>query len=218
MTKNVKRTARRTSASRKPSSAPPTAKARAPLAQALAAFARIAAHQRLRWYVFGAQAVALHGYPRATADLDITIDLEDRDPRAFVRALSRAGFKPRFADPAFIAATRVIPVTHRASQLPIDLVLAGPGLEQQFLARSRPHRIARHDIPVLIVEDLIVTKLLAGRPKDLQDIRELLVASRNIDHASIDTLLAAIEEALDQRDLRPRYAQLRAESRRYRRD
>jgi len=49
-------------------------------------------------YVFGAQAVSFHGFPRATADLDLTIDLAGLTPRALVRELEKAGFSPRIAD------------------------------------------------------------------------------------------------------------------------
>jgi hypothetical protein len=160
--------------------------------------------------VFGAQAVNLHGFPRATADLDLTIDLGERAPRTFVTELDKAGFSARFSDDDFINATRVIPVIHRPTKLPVDLVLAGPGLEQQFLDEVQIQRIGKRAIPVLSPENLIVTKLLAGRPKDLEDVREL-VASRgsSLDHERITELLAILERALDHSDLVPLYRRLR---------
>jgi hypothetical protein len=59
----------------------------------------------------------------------------------------------------------------------------------------------------------IVTKLLAARPKDLEDVREL-VASRgaSLDHARIGELLALLEQALGQSDLVPLYQRLRDEA------
>jgi hypothetical protein len=150
----------------------------------------------------------VHGFPRATADLDLTIDLAERDPQRFVTTLRRAGFLPRFDDHAFIAETRVIPVVHRASHLPIDLVLAGPGLEQRFLDEVVIHRIDGRDIPVLSVENLVVTKLLAARPKDLDDVKQLL-AINELDHPRVEATLAEIEAALGHSDLRPLYRSLR---------
>jgi hypothetical protein len=169
----------------------------------LVAFAALAKREGLRWYVFGAEAVNLYGFPRATADLDLTIDLGERDPIELVPALRRACFDPRFADRAFISATRVIPVVHRSTKLPIDLVLAGPGLEQLFLERVRKERIGSAVIPVIAPEHLVVTKILAGRPKDLEDVRELL-AIRSLDRTEIEALLRELESALGQRDLLPR--------------
>ena len=161
--------------------------------------------------MFGAQAVNLHGFPRTTADLDITVDVSDRNLRELLRKLASAGFSPRFSDEAFIRATRVIPVVHDATAMPIDLVLAGPGLEQRFLAEVELRTIAKRKVPVLTAEHLVVTKLLAGRPKDLQDVREL-IAMRPLDHRTINALLAELEEALGQSDLLPLYERLRSES------
>jgi hypothetical protein len=55
---------------------------------ALVAFADVAKRLTLRWYVFGAQAVNLHGYPRTTADLDLTIDLGRLTPGALIAELA----------------------------------------------------------------------------------------------------------------------------------
>ena len=210
----MKKTSKRTVASRKRS--PPRRLAprpRRPLAHedALVAFADLAKRLRLRWYVFGAQAVNVHGFPRATADLDLTIDLRSGPTRSFVRALDTAGFTLRFADAGFVATTRVLPVVHRRSALPVDLVLAGPGLEQLFLDDLHIEHIGRRDIPFLSAENLIVTKLLAGRPKDLEDVRGLLARRCvTLDHARIESLLSQLEAALDQRDLLPLYRKLRS--------
>lgn len=179
--------------------------------RALVAFADLAKRLGIRWYVFGAHAVNVHGYPRATADLDLTIDLGSRSVVAFLCLLDKAGFAPRFTDDAFAAATHVIPVVHRMTELPIDLVLAGEGLEQLFLDEVHTEKIGRRTIPFLSVENLIVTKLLAARPKDLDDIRELLARrGKTLDHDRIEELLAKLQAALDQSDLLPVYRRLRA--------
>ena len=162
--------------------------------------------------MFGAQAVSLHGFPRATADLDLTVDLGDRALHDVIVALRRAGFVSRFADEAFLRAARVVPVVHRASGLPIDLVLAGPGLEQLFLAGAELHRIGAHAIPVIAPAHLVVTKLLAGRAKDLEDVRELLAIHQELPVGEIEGLLAELEAALGQSDLRPRFRQLLREA------
>lgn len=182
-----------------------------PAAQrALVAFAELARRAKLRWYVCCAEAVNLYGFPRATADLDLTIDLQDRDPAGFVARLRRDGFDARFDDADFIRATRVIPVVHRATGLPVDLVLAGPGLEQVFLDGAHRKRLAGVTVPVISPEHLIVTKLLAGRPKDLEDVRELLaIRGATLDASEIEELLRELEAPLGQRDLVPLFHRLR---------
>jgi hypothetical protein len=212
----VKKTSKRTSASPKPSArrrAKPgrsrAAPTRAPQTLALVAFAKLARRLGLRWYVFGAQAVNLHGFPRATADIDLTIFLDGRSVRDVIAHLRKAGFDPRFDDEAFIAVSHVIAVSHRASGLPMDLVLAGPGLEQRFLDEVEHHLVDRQRIPVLSLENLVVTKVLAGRPRDLEDVRELVQRHPTIDHGRIEMTLKDVEDALGQSDLRPLYRSLR---------
>jgi hypothetical protein len=143
----------------------------AALADLAAAFAALG----VRWYVFGAQAVIAAGVPRLTADIDVTVELPRGGPRALIAALARAGIALRpVGDVAtFIAETRVIPAIHVASQLPIDVVLAGPGLEEDMLARARRRPVGGTDVPFVDTPDLIALKILAGRDKDLEDVRAL---------------------------------------------
>jgi Nucleotidyl transferase of unknown function (DUF2204) len=143
----------------------------AALADLAAAFAALG----VRWYVFGAQAVIAAGVPRLTADIDVTVELPRGGPRALIAALARAGIALRpVGDVAtFIAETRVIPAIHAASQLPIDVVLAGPGLEEDMLARALRRPVGGTDVPFVDTADLIALKILAGRDKDLEDVRAL---------------------------------------------
>jgi hypothetical protein len=196
----VKRTSKPTSGSPRRSPArrkarqrkapPPRTKHGAPRESlnALLAFAEAAEQQAVRWYLFGAQAVAAYGVPRTTGDVDVTIDVGERGLTSFIAPLRRAGFVPRIADESFAIETRVFPVTHRATGWNFDLVLAGPGLEQRFLDDVRLFQVGRHQIPVIAPEDLVTLKILAGRPKDLEDVRGLLRIAQ-LDHARIESTL-----------------------------
>lgn len=110
-------------------SAPP------PIADLLARLERVFATLGLRWFLFGAQAAILYGVARLSVDVDVTVDLGGRSSAELVGALAEAGFELRVADIAgFAEATRVLPFVHRESRIPVDVVLAGPGLEEQFFA------------------------------------------------------------------------------------
>jgi hypothetical protein len=155
--------------------------------------------------VFGAQAALIWGRPRLTTDLDATVKLEGTDATELVRVLQGHGFTLRVeATPEFVRQTRVLPMQHERSGLGLDLVLAGPGLEEAFLARAVPVDVAGVAIPFISPEDLIVTKVLAGRAKDIEDIRGVL-AERGGDLLvdQVRETLTMIEGALGQSDLRP---------------
>jgi hypothetical protein len=78
---------------------------------------------------FGAQAVVIYGVPRLSADVDVTIALLPDDPERFARDMEAAGFALRVHDPEFVRRTRVMPFVHRSTAMPLDVVLAGSGLE-----------------------------------------------------------------------------------------
>jgi len=167
-------------------------------------FAAAMQEQRLRWYLFGAQAAIIWGSPRLSADVDVTADIEASALDDSIHTLDRHGFDLVASDPDFMERTPVLPFLHRASRIPLDVVLAGPGLEDEFLQRAISTDVNGTLIPVISPEDLIVTKILAGRPKDIEDIRGVLHERRaSLDLERIRAVLALLERALGQSDLSP---------------
>jgi hypothetical protein len=159
-----------------------------------------------RWYLFGAQAVLLYGVPRLSADVDVTVWLTPDEPERFAREMSESGFGLRVTDPAFIRRTRVMPFVHDATGMALDVVLAASGLEEAFLSRSLGMAVGSVTIPVLDVNDLVIAKVLAARPKDLDDARNLWrIHGTPAGAAMIRGLLAQLEEALGQSDLLPTF-------------
>lgn len=179
---------------------------RTPTVDLLIGLADVLRRLDLRWYLFGAQAVMIWGRPRLSADVDVTVALEPSESSSFVEAMARAGFKLRIDSgvEAFVVRTRVLPFLHAATRMPLDVVLAGPGLEQEFLARAERVDLGGVKIPVMSAEDLVVTKVLAGRPKDLDDVAGILrERGKRLDIARIRATIELIEKALGQSDLSP---------------
>lgn len=155
-----------------------------------------------RWYVFGAQAVIAYGVPRLSADVDVTLAVDRDDPEAFGRDMAAAGFALRINDPDFVRRTRVMPFVHVATAMPLDVVFAGSGLEEEFLARAQPVDLGGIVVPVLHEEDLVIAKILAGRPKDLDDVRNLWrLHGSKLNAGRIRDVLRQLEAALSQADL-----------------
>ena len=162
-----------------------------------------------RWYVFGAQAVVVYGVPRLSADVDVTLALAPDTPERFAREMQAAGFALRVADPEFVRRTRVMPFVHSATAMPLDIVLAGSGLEDEFLDRAVMTDIGTTTVPVIDPADLLIAKLLAGRPKDIEDARALWhLHGGELDAARVRRTLHLLEEALSQSDLVPAFEAL----------
>jgi len=157
------------------------------------------APQKIRWYVFGAQAVIAAGALRQTADLDITTD--DVPAAHLLEVLSGAGLKLRDDIDGvedLVEHHRILPMVHTKTGYQVDVVRAGPGLEQQMFERSIRRRVGRVKIPFVETNDLLVQKTLAGREKDLEDVRALLrSASKEIDLTVVRSRLRALGSLID---------------------
>ncbi len=166
-----------------------------------------------RWYLFGAQAVTAYGVPRLSADVDVTLQLVPDDPEAFARDMAAAGFAIRVDDLDFVRRTRVMPFVHVATAMPLDVVLAGSGLEEEFLDRARIMNLGGVTVPLLDAEDLVIAKVLAGRPKDIEDARNLWqLHGHELNAGRILAVLRQLDEALSQGDLVPGFESIVAEA------
>ena len=153
-----------------------------------------------RWYVMGAQAALFHGAQRSTNDIDITV-LDALNRRAELVGLLRSvGCTLRVDDDDFHARTRVIPA-QLSEGLGLDVVLGADPLEEQFAARAARVEVDGVSLNIASAEDVIVMKLLAGRPRDLGDVSEVVRAARALDLKYLRGLLALLEEGLGRDDL-----------------
>ncbi len=95
-----------------------------------------------------------------------------------------------------------MPFVHTATGMPLDVVLAGSGLEDEFLSPAVVTDVGGTTVPLIDLHDLIIAKILAGRPKDLADAQSLCRAHEpELDGGRIRHTLQRLEEALGQGDL-----------------
>ncbi len=176
-----------------------------PLADVFRDLSEVLGSLGVRWYVFGAQAAIMHGAARLTADVDVSVELGERPTVELVDALVRGGFELRVADAGgFVERTRVVPLAHSGSRFPVDVVLTGPGIEEMFLDRAEVHVIDEVAVPFASAADVVVMKVLAGRPKDIEDVEAILAGQGGeLDIDLVRDSLGLLERALDRSDLLP---------------
>ena len=125
--------------------------------------------------VVGAHAMAVHGVPRATGDLDVWIDTRGDNPSRVLATLARFGAPIETLGLSQSALTRPDQVVQIG--LPprrIDLLTALSGLEfEQAWPGRAVHRVGALDVPFIGRQDLIRNKRATGRTKDLADLEAL---------------------------------------------
>ncbi len=142
---------------------------------------------KVDYVVVGGFAVILHGYLRATADLDLVVGLSAENCKRGLKALSGIGFQPRlpvrleeFCNPEnrrkWIEQSNmlVFPLWDPDNPLrSLDLFVEEPIEFSQLMDDALIKDVDGVQIRVASVEHLIEMKKAAGRPRDLDDIAKL---------------------------------------------
>ena len=127
----------------------------------------------VEFLVVGAYALAAHGFPRATGDLDIWINNSPENAARIMRALTKFGAP--LADLAaedFTASDMIVQLGVEPCR--IDLLTGIDGVEFEEAWNNRVGiTIDDLGVDVLSKEHLLQNKLAAGRDKDQGDINWL---------------------------------------------
>ncbi len=129
--------------------------------------------------VIGSVALAVHGYVRATRDLDLGVAvLTFSEMRHAAEALREEGFRVHVGEPAPDDTLGGVVTVEGDDFDPIQIVnLTAPGGRHGKLAReaiASAQQVSEFGLPVVDVAHLVALKLLAGSRKDELDILELL--------------------------------------------
>lgn len=134
----------------------------------------------VRFLVVGAHALAAHGVPRATGDLDIWVQADAANAERVWRALATFGAPVEELGVAvedFAIAGNIVQLGQPPRR--IDVLTSIDGVD--FAAawdRRVVTAIGGCAAPVLAYDDLLRNKRATGRPKDVQDVAMLEQAGR----------------------------------------
>lgn len=136
-------------------------------------FLRLLNASRVEYLLVGGYAVGLHGYPRATVDLDVWVRSTTDNATRIIEALTAFGFDTPslvadlFLDPRSIVRLGVPPFR-------IELMTAIDGVTfDDCRARGLTFDMDGVVVPVISLADLKLNKRAAGRHKDLADLENL---------------------------------------------
>lgn len=176
--------------------------ARAPFAAAVRALRDALDELGMPWVVIGGIAVIARGVPRSTLDVDVTLWALDRSPESLLDAFQRHAIVPRISDAAAFARERqVLLVRHEPSGVPIDVSLALLPFEEEAIRAGERCDFAGVSIPVARAEDLLIYKIVASRPRDLDDAEKLLlIVGSTIDVERVRRVVAEFSDVLGDRE------------------
>jgi hypothetical protein len=131
------------------------------------------AKHRVRYMIVGGYAVALHGAPRFTKDLDVFLDPDARNRRQLANALAEFG-APQGTLDALQSLTGLDVAWMGNPPLRIDFMIQIPGVDYDTAERHKQW-VAWGELQVAVIgkNELIVSKVASGRPQDLLDVSEV---------------------------------------------
>lgn len=131
--------------------------------------------EEARFLVVGAYAMAAHGVPRATGDIDIWVAADEGNAARVFRALAQFGAplgSLGVSAEDFAAPNRVVQIGLPPRRIDVLTGVSGVVFDEAW-ARRASFRFSDLSVPVLGRDDLILNKRAAGRPKDLADLAVL---------------------------------------------
>ncbi len=127
----------------------------------------------VRFVVVGGYAVAAHGHPRYTKDLDIWVEPTPANAAKVVAAIDEFGFSSLGLTPAdFIEPGLVVQLGREPGRVDFLTGVSGLVFEEIY-----PQRVTASfggsRVPILDRASLITNKRASGRPQDLADVAKL---------------------------------------------
>ena len=136
-------------------------------------FIQLLNQHKVKYLIVGGYAVAFHGYPRYTKDLDVWIWLDKSNALNLINALRDFGFQSFDLTPeSFLTPGYVIQLGYPPNR--IDLITKAQGVDFDICYQARIEvDIDDTTINFIDLENLKKNKKAIGRYQDLADIENL---------------------------------------------
>ena len=137
--------------------------------------------EKIPYAIVGGVAVALHGAPRGTIDVDIVIKHEAKFFKSIEACLKKLKFQPRLPVTSeevfqfkneYITRRNLIAWSFYNTENPIeviDIILTHDLKEMKVVTK----KMGLSKLKVISIEDLIKMKMKSGRKQDLEDVKVL---------------------------------------------
>jgi predicted nucleotidyltransferase len=137
-----------------------------------AEFIRTLNDHRVRYLVIGGYAVAFHGHPRATDDVDVLVDRSEANLKRVERALEAfVGSRPR---PEVLRQPKgMVRIGGALTHVDVTTKVDGLAAFEPLWARRERGELLGEPVSYLSLRDLLKTKRAANRAKDQGDIAVL---------------------------------------------
>ena len=127
----------------------------------------------VEFLIVGGYALAAHGHPRYTKDLDVWVWLSPENAQRIINAIEEFGFGGLGLTAAdFQEPDVMVQLGHEPQR--IDILTYASGLNFSDAYKNRVYiTIGEVQVPFISSDDLRTNKLATGRPRDIADVADL---------------------------------------------
>lgn len=141
-----------------------------------AEFVDCLARHDVRYLIVGGYALAAHGLPRATGDLDVWVMVSPDNARGVMSALLDFGFgELGLSEADFLAPDHVVQLGYPPYRIDILTAIDGVTFDDAW-QRRLAISTGDGELQVIGRDDLVANKRASGRPRDLDDVERILRA------------------------------------------
>ncbi|MCD4655423.1 hypothetical protein K8T06_15995 [bacterium] len=142
------------------------------LARDFREFLKLLNSNKISYLLIGGYAVAYHGYPRTTNDMDIWIAVTPDNIRRVISTLRQFGFDSPQLVPELFQDDKVLRMGLPPIRIKLLTSISGVRFEDCFKRRIQDN-MDGVDVSLISLDDLKLNKKASGRYKDLNDLENL---------------------------------------------
>jgi len=136
-------------------------------------FLQLLSSHQVEYLLIGGYAVGYHGYPRATADMDIWIAMHPQNAERVVAALKAFGFDvPKLSVELFLKENQIICMGVPPVKVDIATTISGVTFDECYAERV-VDILDNVEVNIISRKHLKANKKASGRLKDLTDLENL---------------------------------------------
>lgn len=127
----------------------------------------------VEYLLIGGYAVGYHGYPRATADMDVWVAIHPHNAEKLVTVLKEFGFDlPELSADLFLKDNQIIRMGVPPVKIEITTTISGVTFEECYTERV-VDVLDGVEVNLIDLKHLKINKKASGRHKDLNDLENL---------------------------------------------
>lgn len=136
-------------------------------------FLRLLNSHQVEYLLIGGHAVGYHGYPRATADMDVWVAIHPQNAEKLVNALKEFGFGvPELSSDLFLKENQVVRMGVPPMRIEVLTTISGVDFRGCYAERIMD-LIDGVEVSIINLKHLRANKKASGRHKDLDDLEHL---------------------------------------------